>query len=144
MIHNQNLKVVGGTPATVGATATATLVIDRRGYDYASVLVSKAAVSAATAFASVLKVEESDTDGNYESVPALVLGGTGGFTVAAVSTTAASVVKVDVNCLARKRYLRVSMTPDATAVVSMVAVLGRGEEYPYNAATANVATLVTG
>jgi hypothetical protein len=44
MIHNQNLKVVGHTsgPVTVGSTATTTMVVDRRNYDYASVVVSKA------------------------------------------------------------------------------------------------------
>jgi hypothetical protein len=147
MIHAQNLKVVAHTsgPAVVGSTATVSLVVDRKGYDYASVLVMKSAAAAATSFASVLKVEESDASGSdYSDVTALVKDGTGGFTMAAVSTTAASVVKMDVDCKARKRYLRVTMTPDVTATVSVVAMLSRGEEYPYDATTANVTKWVAG
>jgi hypothetical protein len=147
MIHNQNLKVVANTngPALVGQTATVTMVVDRIGYDQASVLVMKAPAAAATSFASVLKVEESDASGSgYSDVTAMVKDGTGGFTMDAVSTTAASVVKMDIDCKARKRYLRVTMSPDVSATVSVVALLSRGEEYPYDAATVNVTKWVVG
>lgn len=147
MIHAQNLKIVGHTsgPAVVGATATVALVVDRKGYDYASVLVMKSPVAAATSFASVLKVEESDASGSgYSDVAALVKDGSGGFTMDSVSTSEASVVKMDVDCKARKRYLRLTMTPDVTATVSVVAMLSRGEEYPYDATTANVTKWVAG
>lgn len=145
MIHSQNLKVVHPTalPATVGATATSTLVVDRRGYDQVSVLVSKAA-SAGTAFASVLKVEESDDNSDYSNVTALVKDGVGGFTMAAVSTVNASVVKMDIDCLAKKRYLKLSVTPDVSAAVSIVALLSRGEEFPATQSDVNVTKWVKG
>jgi hypothetical protein len=147
MIHNQNLKVVAHTsgPQVVGSTATVTLVVDRMGYDQVSLLVTKSAVAAATSFASVLKVEESDLEASaYSDVTALVKGGTGGFTMAAVSTSVSSVVKMDVDCVAKKRYLRLTVTPDATATVSAIALLSRGEEYPSSAALAGVDALVKG
>lgn len=145
MIHSQNLKVVHPTalPAIVGSTATSTVVVDRRGYDQVTMLVSKAA-SAGTAFASVLKVEESDDNSSYSNVTALVKDGTGGFTMSAVSTTDASVVKMDIDCLAKKRYLRLSVTPDVSAVVSVVALLSRGEEYPATQTDVNVTKWVKG
>ena len=145
MIHSQNLKVVHPTalPAVVGSTATSTVVVDRRGYDQVTMMVSKAA-SSGTAFASVLKVEESDNNSDYSNVTALVKDGVGGFTMSAVSTTNASVVKMDIDCLAKKRYLRLSVTPDVSAVVSVVALLSRGEEYPATEADVNVTKWVKG
>jgi hypothetical protein len=145
MIHNQNLKVVGHTsgPVTVGSTATTTMVVDRRNYDYASVVVSKAP-SAGTSFASVLKIEESDDNSSYDDVAAFVKDGASGFTMAAVSTVNGSIVKIDVDCKARKRYLRVTVTPDVTAAVSVVALLSRGEEFPSTETEVNVAKWVKG
>lgn len=145
MIHSQNLKVVVPTalPGVVGSTATSTVVVDRRGYDQVSLVVSKAA-STGTAFASVLKVEESDNNSDYSNVTALVKDGVGGFTMTAVSTSNASVVKMDIDCLARKRYLRLSVTPDVSAAMSVVALLSRGEEYPTTEADVNVTKLVKG
>jgi len=145
MIHSQNLRVVHPTalPAIVGSTATSTVVVDRRGYDQVTILVSKAS-SAGTAFASVLKVEESDDNSSYSNVTALVKDGSGGFTMTAVSTNDASVVKMDIDCLAKKRYLRLSVAAEARTNKSVVALLSRGEEYPSTEADVNVTKLVKG
>lgn len=145
MIHSQNLKVVHPTalPAVVGSTATSTVVVDRIGFDQVSMLVSKAA-SSGTSFASVLKVEESDNNSDYTEVAALVKDGTGGFTMSAVSTSNASVVKMDIDCVAKKRYLRLSATPDVSAVMSVVALLSRGEEFPATETDVNVTKWVKG
>jgi hypothetical protein len=51
---------------------------------------------------------------------------------------------MDVDCKARKRYLRVTVTPDVTAAVSVVALLSRGEEFPSTDAEVNVAKWVKG
>jgi len=146
MIHSQNLKIVGHTsgPVVVGSTATTTMVVDRRNFDHVSLLVSKSGVSGATSFASVLSVAESDDNSSYADVAAFVKDGTGGFTVAAVSTAVGSVVKMDIDCKARKRYLRLTITPDATATISAVALLSRGEEFPATASEVNVAAWVRG
>jgi hypothetical protein len=148
MIHSQNDRVVAELPtAAVGATATANLTIDTIGYDYCSLTVLRAS-NAATTFANVLKVEESDSvSTNYSDVTALVAGGTGGFTVPAISvagTSSASVVKLDVDTKARKRYLKVSYTPGASATVAITGRLSRAAETPATASDANVLSWVRG
>ncbi len=147
MIHSQNEKVVGDVPtAAIGATATATLTIDTLGYDHASVTVLRAS-NASTVFANVIKVEESDDNSSYANVTALVGGGTGGFTIPAIAASAtgsASILKLDVDTKAKKRYLKVSYTPGASATVSIVARLGRGEVSPETAALAGVIGQVRG
>lgn len=147
MVHAQNDKVVAEVPAAaIGATATATLTIDTLGYDHASVTVMRAS-NAATTFSNVLKVEEGDTTSSYSNVTALVAGGTGGFTVPAISaagTASSSVVKIDVDCKAKKRYLRVSYTPGATANVAISARLSRPEVAPESASDAGVLVKVVG
>jgi len=146
MIHSQNEKVVASVPtAAIGATATATLTIDTLGYDAASIKVMRAG-NASTVFANVLKVEEGDTTSSYANVTALVGDGAGGFTIpaAAGSTSTTDIVKLDVDCRARKRYLKVSYTPGASATCGLVACLSRAEVSPENAAAAGVAALVNG
>ena len=149
MIHAQNEKVVASLPtAATGATATASLTIDTLGYDVASISVIRASNSS-TVFANALKVEEADTDtlNSYSNVTALVLGGTGGFTVGAISvaaTNSATIVEMDVDCKAKKRYLKVSYTPGASAVVGIVAKLGRAEEAPTSDSAAGAVKRVYG
>lgn len=144
MIHAQNHKVVAELPtAAVGSTATATLTIDTIGYDHASVTVLRAS-NASTVFANVIKVEESDDNSAYSNVTALVGGGTGGFTIPAVSNTSvASVLKFDIDTR-KKRYLKVSYTPGVTATVAIVGRLGRAEESPVTNSDAGVIGRVTG
>lgn len=148
MIHSQNHRVVGDVPtAAIGATATATLTIDTLGYDHASIVVLRAA-NASTVFANAIRVEESDeSSANYSNVTALVGGGTGGFSIPAIAASAtgsASILKLDVDTKAKKRYLKVSYTPGASATVAIVANLGRGEVSPETNAQAGVIGRVVG
>jgi hypothetical protein len=145
MIHAQNHKVVAELPAAaIGSTATATLTIDTRGWDHCSLTVIRAS-NASTVFAAAVKVEESDNNSDYSNVTALVGGGTGGFSIPAVSnTSAAAVLKMDIDTKAKKRYLKVSYTPGASATVAIVGRLGRGEESPVSASDAGVIGLVKG
>lgn len=145
MIHAQNHKVVAEVPAAaIGATATASLTIDTIGFDHASVTVLRAS-NASTVFANVIKVEESDDNSSYSNVTALVGGGTGGFSIPAVSSTSAtSILKLDIDTKAKKRYLKVSYTPGASANVAIVGRLGRGEESPVSNSDAGVIGRVVG
>lgn len=145
MIHAQNHKVVAELPtAAVGSTATATLTIDCLGYDHASVTVLRAS-NASTVFANAVKVEESDDNSSYSNVTALVGGGTGGFSIPAVSNTSVtSVLKMDIDTRAKKRYLKVSYTPGASATVAIVGRLGRAEESPVSNSDAGVIGRVVG
>lgn len=147
MIHSQFNRVVGDVPtAAIGATATATLTIDTLGFDHASITVLRAS-NASTVFAAAVKVEESDDNSSYSNVTALVGGGTGGFTIPAVAASAtgsSSILKLDVDTKAKKRYLKVSYTPGASATVAIVANLGRGEVSPETVAQAGVIGRVVG
>lgn len=146
MIHSQNHRVVAELPtAAVGSTATATLTVDCIGYDHLSMTVLRAS-NASTVFANVIRVEESDeSNANFTNVTALVGGGTGGFTIPAVSNTAAtSILKFDIDTRAKKRYLRVSYTPGATATVAITGRLGRPEESPVSNSDAGVIGRIVG
>jgi hypothetical protein len=145
MFHAQFDKFAATLPtAAVGATATSTLTIDRIGFDHVSVSAIRAS-NASTVFASVLKVEESDDNASYSDVTALVGDGTGGFTIPAVSdTNSAAIVQMDIDCRARKRYLKVSMTPGATATLGLVAGLSKAEVAPTDATGKGVIGWVVG
>jgi hypothetical protein len=53
-------------------------------------------------------------------------------------------VKLDVDTKARKRYLKVSYTPGASATVAITGRLSRAAETPANASDAGVLTWVRG
>jgi hypothetical protein len=144
MIHSQMEKVVASVPGTVGTSAV-TLTVDTLDWDHASFSVLRAS-NASTAFASVLKVEESDASGSgYSDVTALVGGGVGGFAIPAVSNTAVeAVVKIDVDAKARKRYLKVTATPAVSVNTVITGRLSRGVDAPVTAADAGCIGWVKG
>jgi hypothetical protein len=141
MIHSQMEKVVGSVPTSVG-TSDVTLTIDTIGYDYVSVTALRAS-NASTVFASALKVQHSDDGTAFSDVSGFV-GGTD-FTIPAVSdTTSASIVKMDIDTKARKRYLKVTATPAVSVNTVVTARLSRGENAPATAADAGVIGWVKG
>lgn len=140
MIHSQMEKVVASVPTSVGTSAV-TLTIDTLGYDYASVAVLRAS-NASTVFASVLKIEESDDDSSYSAVTGMT-GGTD-FTIPTASTVVASIVKMDVDTKAKKRYLKVTATPAVSVNTVVTARLSRGENAPSSASEAGVIGWVKG
>jgi hypothetical protein len=145
MIHSQNEKVVAEIPSsTTASSGTATLTIDTAGYDHASVSVLRAS-NAATTFATVCKVEESDDNSSYSNVTALVGGGTGGFSIPAVSATSSvAILKLDIDTKAKKRYLKISVTPSTAVNVAIVGRLSRAAVSPASASEAGVIGIVNG
>lgn len=143
MIASQMSKVVAAVPSAA-TTNTTTLVIDTLSWDYASVTVARAA-NAATAFASTLKVEESDDNSSYSNVSGFV-GGTD-FTIPTVSdTTSVAIVKLDVDTKVRKRYLKVSACPSTSSAIAVAIEgrLSRGENAPASASEAGCIGWVKG
>ena len=143
MIASQMSKVVSAVPAAA-TTNTTTLVIDTLGFDAASVTVSRAS-NAATAFATTLKVEESDNNSDYTNVTGLV-GGTD-FTIPTVTDTASvSVVKFDIDTRVKKRYLKVSACPSTSSAIAVAinARLVRADVAPTTAAEAGCIGWVKG
>jgi hypothetical protein len=141
MILSQMHKVVASLPSAA-ATSVSTLVVDTQSYDYASFTVLRAS-NAATTFASVLKIEESDDNSSYSNVSGFV-GGTD-FTIPAVTDTAnTAIVKLDIDTKVRKRYLKVSVQPSASIAVAVEGRLSRGENAPSTAAEAGCIGWVKG
>lgn len=141
MNSHQMDKVVGAVPGSVGSSAV-TLTVDTLGWDHCSFTALRAS-NAATTFASVLKVEHSDDNSSYSAVSGLT-GGTD-FSIAQVSdTNAVSIYKIDVDCKAKKRYLKLTATPSASINMVASARLSRGELAPVSAADAGTIGWVVG
>jgi hypothetical protein len=125
--HLEATKTVVGTPCT-SAAVTATLTLDTLGYDYASieVIVDKSSTAGHTAnsILNVLSLKQGDvsnsvtTDVYTVSVPA----------ASVAVTNQASVVRLDVDCRGKGRYLKVDATPAVTLNTNIVARLGKGEK----------------
>ena len=113
---------------TNGATTTG--VIDTLGYDFAEIDVIATSSNNVTNNPSVLKLSESDDATTYTDVSGAV--GDTDFTIPAVYTNTASdwKVKFSVDCRPRKRYLKVSVTPITTQILTAIANLHKGDEGP--------------
>lgn len=140
MIHTQMEKLVVALPAAVASSAV-TLTVDTLGYDGVSFAVVRAA-NAATTFASVLKVEQSNDDSTYVAAPGFT-GGTD-FTIAQATTSTAVAYKLDVDSKSLRRYLKLTVTPSVSVNVAVCARLYRGENSPVTASDAGVIGWVVG
>jgi len=133
-----NVKIT----ASVAANATHTHEIDTLGSEYLSVDVSFSPFTAATSsYATVLKLQESDTAGSGRtdlSSAVVAVAGAG-------STTGnvGAVARFNVDLRGAKRYVTVVATPGNTVAVASAARLGKMHEMAYNAATANVNDFVS-
>lgn len=104
--------------ASTASSATQTASIDLRGFGNCclSLYVNTTHVPLA------LKVEESDDNSTWAA--ANMTGGTH-FTLAGVTATNEANTVFDVNCVGRKRYLKLTVTPGTTNLVCAYATLGR-------------------
>lgn len=142
------LVPINGVSVTNGATSSC--IIDRQGWNQATIDVILSAADVATNSPSVLKLQESDTTVASSFVDITGFRGGTDFTIPAANTvvTAAlqNVFRFNANCSggARKRYLQAVVTPRTTQIVTIVANLTRGEVSPVNAVKANVLALIEG
>jgi hypothetical protein len=147
--HLEATKSVVGHSENLTAAQTHTLTVDTLGYDYVSLDVcqepwANAGYTSQAAF-TVLKLEESDNNSSYSNVTEFVGGGTGGFTIPTPTATAGDVVvRMDVDCRGKKRYLKLTATPYTTGTVYTVARLGKGVEGPVSASAKGVNATVSG
>jgi hypothetical protein len=129
MIDIQNTKVAQlVAPQTIGTTAVSGYV-DTLGYDHLRVYyIGATAVSTDTITA--LKLQEGDTTSAFTDITGAV-GGTS-FDIPAPNTSTPDTVVFDVNLAkARKRYVNISITGDATTrTTSVIGVLGRAAVSP--------------
>ena len=134
MHYNQNVKTVTLAPASVATNATATLIVDTRGFANAQFVVLPQTASANTRMLT-LAIAQGDTTAAFTNVSGYV-GGTNsdnGFTFPLETPTAATAVQplvLNVDLLGRQRYLRLSYTPGATQVVGAICNLSRPATSP--------------
>jgi len=130
MLYSQNVKFIPLAPASIATDATASLIVDRSGFHEASFCVLQAA-GGATTKPTVLTIAEGDTtDATAFSTITGYNGGTAttnSFITpnAPTSATACPPIVLNVDCLGKKRFLRLQMTPGTTQVLGAVCVLGR-------------------
>jgi hypothetical protein len=147
--HLENSKTVADHTDSVTAAQTHTLVIDTIGFAYASADVGFKPWSNAAftnqPVATVLKLDESDDNATYSAITPFVGGGEGGFTIPTPANTTDDVlVRFDVDCRGRKRYLRISASPYTTGTIYTVCRLGKGEDGPDSATKKGVNAAVSG
>jgi len=121
---------------TNGGTATGEL-IDTKGYDYVTIGVVSSTANVVSNTLSVFKIEEGDTTSSVATFAGAVSGTD--YTIATnayTTTTNQNVWSFNVDCRARKRYLRVSASPQTTMVIGGLAVLTRAEKAPTTSAEA--------
>jgi hypothetical protein len=137
MNHHSGARTVSKVTTSVAANATFTHEIDTAGFKYASIDVIFSPFTAATSsYASVLKVQESDTAGSGQTdVSGLSI------TAGAGSTTGANVGAVgrfNIDLRGRRRYLTVVATPGNTVAVATDARLAKAEQHAVTATESGV------
>jgi hypothetical protein len=140
--HLESTKTVVGTTVTSSA-GTATLTIDTLGYDYASVdvvvAVSSTAGHTAASILNVLTLSQGDTTTAGSSVYTVAVP------AASVAVTSQpSVVRLDVDCRGKGRYLKVDATPAQSLATTIVGRLGKGEIGPESASAKGALAKYTG
>lgn len=137
--------VVAISQASTTNAATASGNIDRLGYDFAEIDIIMATSNDVTNNPTVLKLSESDDTvvTNFANVSGFV--GDTDFTIPnAVTNNGPQVVRFNVDLRGRKRYLKVSVSPVTTQLITAVAHLHRGKEAPVSAAEVGAAAVVNG
>jgi hypothetical protein len=138
----KTVLAIASISKTNGATATGN--IDTVGCDFCTIDVVTSAADTTTNKLTTLKISEADDTNatSFSDITALVGGGVGGYTLPAPITTGENLHKFNIDCRARKRYLRVTVTPPTTQTIYAVANLGANEQAPVTAAKAGVNVLV--
>jgi hypothetical protein len=114
-------------PQSVTSGATATGYVDCLNAADVAIDVILDSQSSTTSNPSVLKISQSDiTDATgFADITGLVGDATDGFVIPAAGT-AATIVRLNVNARSRKRYLKVTVSPDGAAqILAATMTLGR-------------------
>lgn len=137
MNHHSGAKSVTKAAASVAANATHSHEIDCAGFKYASIDVVYSPFTASTsAYASVLKVQESDASGSGQAdVTGLSITAGAGSTTGA---NAGAVARFNVDLRGRKRYLTVVTSPGNTVAIVTSARLSKGDQHAATATESGV------
>lgn len=136
-----------GETGITNAGTCDTQYFDVQGYDYASIDVLLGTSNNTTNKPSVFNLEECDTtvSSSFASVTGFVAGTD--WTVPAMITATSNgnnIIRFDVDCRARKRYLRLKISPVTTQEMAYNIRLGRASESPTTTTQAGVLAYVRG
>lgn len=131
---------IAPTSVTNGGTATGT--VDTLGIDMLTLLVHTSTSDSTSNNPSVLKIEEGDTTSSYAAITELTGDGVGGFTIADAVTSGNWTTQFNLDTRARKRYLKISVSPTTTQTVTVVGIGQHNAEAPITATLAGVNSLV--
>lgn len=112
-------------PVSTTNAATASGYADTRGFKFASIILNGSASNTASNNCSVLKITEGDTTAASTAITALT--GDSGFTIANAKTVASVIAKFNIDLRSRKRYLKLTVSPTTTQVLSATMELFKGE-----------------
>lgn len=145
-MNPQTKQIIAISQVSVTNAATATGNIDTLDFDFVSIDVITSTSNNTSNNPSILKLSESDDTAatSFADIAEFVGDGASGFTIPDAVTSGLWGVKFNVDCRARKRYLRVTLSPLTTQVVTAIANLSKGTEAPVSTTTANVKALVEG
>ncbi len=143
----KQVVIIAQSSTTNAATAAGN--VDTKGFDFVSIDVLMATANVVSNNPTVFKLAESDDTvvTNFADITAFVGDGTGGWTIPDAETAATNdpnAFKFNVDCSARKRYLRLSISPLTTQVITAIANLSKAEQFPVNSTDANVKALIAG
>ncbi len=131
------------TGATNGETLTAT--VDTLGYDHVAINLLMSTANVVSNKPSTLKIDESDDNTTFTAITALTGGSAGNtssnFVIPSADTTNPNILRFNVDTRARKRYLKLTVSPRTTQNVIMDARLSRAEQSP--ATTTAQGTILT-
>ena len=138
----QQKQVIAINQTSITNAGTATGNIDTLGFDFVTIDLIATTSNNVTNNFSVLKLSESDDTvvTNFADISGAV--GDTDFTIANAVTTGNWGMKFNVDCRARKRYLRITASPVTTQVITAIANLSKAKEAPVSTTSANVYNLV--
>lgn len=140
MIYLQKTKKIALEPASFTTGASASLTIDRLGYDYVTIDAQLGRMTAGGAQPTTISLSESD-DTNASNF-AVIAGSSHTSTVTSVPTTGVTIATWDVSALPRKRYLQANITAGSTEVIGILANLSRARLDPTTTTDKNVRSWV--
>lgn len=150
MIYAQDRKLVNVlVPASATAGATSTGTVDLQDCDYCQLIWHIATIANTALMPTVCKVQESNDLTTYADIVAFT-GGTAtstsvGFVIPAGHATVSQLYAMNIDCRSRRRYLKISLSPAATQINAVIAVLDRiHPAMPDTIAEAGVALQVNG
>lgn len=137
-------QVIAINQASTTNAATASGNIDTLGYDFATIDIITTTSDSTSNNPSVLKLSESDDTvvSNFANITGFV--GDTDFTIPDAVTSGNWGVKLNVDLRHRKRYLKVSVSPTTTQVITAIANLYKAADAPNTATKAGVKSLVEG